>query len=746
MDFMKKINLKILIIILAAVATIALHVPTVYADGASDNKVEVNESNYKINDGEEVNYSPGSIDAVAGGVSSETSATAFDADNPIIAGSAESGDANYNTVIINGGTIFNYAFTEAEDDEYEDAVIGGYAENGNANYNTVTINDGNISAVVGGYIDEDGNANYNTVNINGGYIRSVTGAEVTLDGNVSNNTVNIFNGTINDGVFGASAGDGIASNNTVNIMGGTINGVVIGADSSSVEAGDDVPDDELESYYSYGNVTDNTVNIYDGSINGDVYGGFANMGSATNNTINLYGGTFGGNLYGGYSDGGGNVIGNTLNVYATDLRANNVYNFDSYNFYIPSTATNGSTMLTLTDTNGTDLSGTSIKAGVMAGSNLQSGDSINLITNANGLTTTGTTYGKLTEGVSTDFDLTIEQNGNNLVATIGQGQSSSSSSTPTSTRYTNPGTELFTEAPITALKLGNWATDQLIHDFDFEDIEPIEPEKEDRILINSGAHSFRTNTGYGSILRSKGSIHNLGFARTFKNHKGKLVFAPVIQYGHDNYHSYLSNGMHGSGSAKYTAGGFIARQINTDGFYYEGSIRVGQSDFDFGSSDFDGYDRVSYKTHAPIFAGHVRLGKLMRLDRNNLMHIYGIYAHSRLNGMTAHLSSGEHYNFRALESSRFRAGYKLTTQVSKISYLYTGMAYQYESNPNSSAMYAERDMKVPKSGSAGSSGMLEIGWQIKPLKTNPWMVDINTTGWVGNQKGITAMVKLKKSF
>ena len=114
--------------------------------------------------------------------------------------------------------------------------------------------------------------------------------------------------------------------------------------------------------------------------------------------------------------------------------------------------------------------------------------------------------------------------------------------------------------------------------------------------------------------------------------------------------------------------------------------------------------------------------------------------------MTAHLSSGEHYNFRALESSRFRAGYKLTTQVSKISYLYTGMAYQYESNPNSSALYVERDMKVPKSGKAGSSGLLEIGWQIKPLKNSPWMVDINSTAWAGNQKGITAMIKLKKTF
>ena len=53
---------------------------------------------------------------------------------------------------------------------------------------------------------------------------------------------------------------------------------------------------------------------------------------------------------------------------------------------------------------------------------------------------------------------------------------------------------------------------------------------------------------------------------------------------------------------------------------------------------------------------------------------------------------------------------------------------------------------TPSAGKSGSSGMFEFGWQIKPIKNNPWMVDINTTGWIGHQKGITAMAKIKKSF
>ena len=42
--------------------------------------------------------------------------------------------------------------------------------------------------------------------------------------------------------------------------------------------------------------------------------------------------------------------------------------------------------------------------------------------------------------------------------------------------------------------------------------------------------------------------------------------------------------------------------------------------------------------------------------------------------------------------------------------------------------------------------MLEIGWIVKPLKNNSWAVDINATGWVGNQRGVKALAKIQKSF
>ena len=354
------------------------------------------------------------------------------------------------------------------------------------------------------------------------------------------------------------------------------------------------------------------------------------------------------------------------------------------------------------------------------------------------MTTNGTSYGTLTEGVSTSYDIAIAQDGNSIVADISKRK-----------RKTDDETKLIVDGPIASSHLINKGTDQLIHDFDFDDIEPLESGKINDIIFNGGGTKDRVRTGKGAILRNKGTNYDLGFGRTISNAYGKLFFAPVVEHGHGNYHNFMKvNGdnMHGSGDCEYTAGGFIIRQFNTDGMYYEGSFRFGRTEFDFGSSDFDYDDRVNYKTHAPMFAGHVRIGNLKRLNKNNILHCYGIYSYMRQNGSNARLSSGETYEFDSINSNRFRLGYKLTSKISPVSYIYTGMAYMFEVNPNSNAIYRNKDMRTPKSGESGSSGMLELGWQIKPLRNNPWALDLNATGWIGQQKGITAMAKMKKTF
>ena len=49
-------------------------------------------------------------------------------------------------------------------------------------------------------------------------------------------------------------------------------------------------------------------------------------------------------------------------------------------------------------------------------------------------------------------------------------------------------------------------------------------------------------------------------------------------------------------------------------------------------------------------------------------------------------------------------------------------------------------------GVKGSSGMIELGWQVKPGKKSPMEIDIGVAGWVGKQRGITANVQANWTF
>ena len=489
--------------------------------------------------------------------------------------------------------------------------------------------------------------------------------------------------------------------------------------------------------------SNNTVNLNDGTTS-NIYGGNTDSGNAQNNTVNFYSGTYS-NIYGGYAPSG-STSGNVLNVYNKNLSAQNVYNFDTMNFYIQNDVSNNDTLLTLTDSAGTDLSNVAIKAGVVAGNtNLAVGDTINLLTNSNGLTTTGTTYGTLTEGVSLDYGLDVSQSGNSIIANI--------TKIPTGLLSQ---TDIISVSPINGVVLSSSVLEDKLPytDFDFEDEQEISDTPNPNppgweIFADAGGGSLRTKTGNGSYIDMKMTNLDLGFARVINGSSGKLTFAPIIDYAHGNYDSYLSDGTHGNGSTRYIAGGGIFRNSWNNGFYIEGSFRAGKIKTDFASDNLDtsgNFGRITYNTSATALAGHLKFGKNIRLNKNNLLDVYATYHHAHQGGMNADLNpSGDSYRISSANNGKFRIGYRLMTRTSKISRIYTGLAYQYEHLSGVTANYLARNLSTESAGNDVSSGMLELGWLIKPGKSD-WAVDINATGWVGHQRGVTAFAKIVKAF
>jgi hypothetical protein len=97
-------------------------------------------------------------------------------------------------------------------------LYGGYSENGNADGNTVTINGGTADYIFGGWTNSSsGSASNNVVNITGGTITYfVHGGDGTAGGIPDNNTINLSgNPTLaSTYLLGYNPGGGSGTGNT----------------------------------------------------------------------------------------------------------------------------------------------------------------------------------------------------------------------------------------------------------------------------------------------------------------------------------------------------------------------------------------------------------------------------------------------------------------------------------------------------------------------------------------------------
>ena len=318
-------------------------------------------------------------------------------------------------------------------------------------------------------------------------------------------------------------------------------------------------------------------------------------------------------------------------------------------------------MLTLTN-GATNIENNAVTAYIGGGSTLATGDYVNLISNSNGLNgSPASTNVQIAEGVSLLYDANISNDGNNLVMTLGdaiinEDSKAAAQAVDSAGEVIASGTERIIDW-LPPEELEEAIVDANSENATSEDMNAATSQlaaiinKSFGVFASMDSGKLKTKTGNNSYVQSKNSGIDLGFARAIESQKGNTwVFAPVFDYGKSDFDSYLPNGTRGTGNSKYFAAGLIGRRIQRNGFYYEASFRGGRSttDFSFKAETLKNYtdnNNIGYHASAPVFAGHIRLGKLLRMDKNNLLHVYGIYAHNHINGISANLSSGETYDF-----------------------------------------------------------------------------------------------------
>ena len=691
-----------------------------------------------------------------------------------------SGTAAYNSVIVTDGDIGQ-------------GISGGLSMSGITEHNSVTLEGGTFDAVVSGGGSMTGVSRYNSVTITGGTINSSVAGGDCGGGNVENNEVNI-SGTPTFGreIYGGRGMiDSSATGNKINISGAPVfaedveicgggsagtgaatgNIVTLNADLNFTSAV------ELYGGYSHGSGAskDNKVyinsapafaaaaKIYGGcgsdagavtgndvTISGtaafaaasEIYGGYSSgTGAVTGNSVTISGRpTFTDDavIYGGYSENNADVSGNILNIKNTDITVSNIKNFDVYNFYLPDTVQAGDVLLTVTggSTNElTDLTGSSVNVGI-AGSApaLQSGDNVTLLHNANGVLADDTTvYGKITQGVSLEYDFTtVLENGDSLVTTI------------TRTGISDD-TKSLVETQAAAVGFINSGADLLVGS-GIKSMSEVASAEDSTIFGAMSGGSMRYDTG--SHADVKGYNFALGMGKAVVNNAGKLTFGPFVEYGYGDYTSYLDNGVRGDGKTKYYGVGVLARQDNNSGVYYEGSLRYGCMDADYASKDLGTAGvHSSYDSSSAYYGAHLGIGKVTELNDTTKADVYAKLLYTHQNGDSVTLQgegNGEEYDFDAVDSTRARVGARVSKAYSERGTGYVGLAYEYEFDGEARATV--KGFSTPSPSIKGSSGLLELGYILQPKGVNDPTINIGLQGWGGKKQGVTGNVNFVWKF
>ena len=615
-------------------------------------------------------------------------------------------------------------------------VYGGVGQIGSAKGNIVTITDSSVEmeAVGGetgymvgetgymvGWITQPGqlkDAENNQVIVNGSStIGTVVGGEaaaantfdekngeVQTSGKSSGNTVTINDGTVKNSVLGGHSAMSDAIGNTVNIAGG-----IIGTESSGT-----------------GEADDNAI-----------AGGFAEEGQANNNTVNITGGTLGAmmSLYGGYSEKGSS--GNTLNLHTKGNTVKNLGYFQNLNFYVPEGTAAGETMVTVTGN--ADVSKAVIQAGIEKTTKLAPGQAINLIYDAGGIKTDGTSYSMMSgkdivsDAGFVDRKAAVKKQDDNTIVVY----------VPKDEKGTiHPDTKIIPEDRENGINTiknagdlvsnaaeGAWKED---HDVDAKFVP----------YAIVGGYDLHYNTG--SYIDSNGMAANVGLIRRIRRDGAIDTVLPFLEYGRSNYASFLDDGARGDGRQHYTGGGVLLRRDLDDGKYYEGAIRAGRLKGDFhGIIDSTA---LRYDSSAPYVAAQAGAGKIYAKDRDTY-DLYGKFFWTHLGSDTATIrnSRGEaKYEFDDINSYRTRLGMRWTRNFDKVRSLYAGIGWDYEFDSKARAFYDAYRTDTPTV--KGSSEFLELGWKSKVTSDHPWGVDLKATGWTGKQEGGTLFATVSRSF
>lgn len=548
---------------------------------------------------------------------------------------------------------------------------------------------------------------------------------LSVRGNVSSNTLTIAGGNFNefDMITGGATMSGGANGNTLNITGGNI-------------------------------------------VMDDVYGfiaGGKGVNSATNNKVNISGGTIAGNIYGGYTENAGTISGNIITISGAanleeaylsggDCRdldptlTNNklvidnwsgavkkAENFDSIDFENIQWKNNG-IVLQLTDySNSKDnLVNTKINILSLAGGAKPAVNQRMYIIKGKDL------------GIQKD-NVTVSEEFSAGVALVGKGTAEVDSE---GLKYTirslmlNSQTHLVAQNHAVAAAFVNQGTD-LISD----SLDTLSRDHKYGVKTFAAVHGNHSKYDVNSDLKINGWSGIVGVGNEKDIGNGDFSWGAFFENGSGTYRTYNSfNGdfFRGDGNVVYNGGGLAARFEQDNGVYTEGSLRAGLLKNEMKDALRDGAgNSYGYKSESTYYGAHIGVGKIISLDADKDLDIYGKFFHTYTEGDTFTVA-GDKFDLDGITSDRLRIGARLTTNKENKFSTYYGLAYEYEFNGD--ADMRVENMSTPQQSLKGSSYMAEIGVNYQPSSDSPWSFDLSMRGYAGQREGFSGNVQAVYSF
>ncbi len=554
---------------------------------------------------------------------------------------------------------------------------------------------------------------------------------LSVQGNVSSNTLTIAGSKFSkvDMITGGATMRGSANGNTVNITGGNI---------------------DMTGYIAGGlgvtSATNNKVNISGGTIEGIIYGGYTqttNPSTVSGNTITISGAA---NLEEAYLSGGDSyddtvtLTNNKLVIDGWSGSVKKAENFNSIDFKNIQWK-NGGTVLKITDLASRDsLKNTKINLLSLAGgtkpavnqsmyiikSEDEFGDPIQLGINKDNVT------------VSEDFSAGV--------ALVGTGTVSVTDGSKLKYTITNlmqnSQTHLVAQNHAVAAAFVNQGTD-LISD----SLDTLSRDDKYGVKTFAAVHGNHSKYDVNSDLKINGWSGIVGVGNEKDVGNGDFSWGAFFENGSGTYRTYNSfndDFFRGDGNVVYNGGGVAARFEQDNGVYTEGSLRAGLLKNEMKDALRDGAgNSYGYKSESTYYGAHIGVGKIISLDADKDLDIYGKLFHTYTEGDTFTVA-GDKFDLDGITSDRLRIGARLTTNKENKFSTYYGLAYEYEFNGD--ADMRVENMSTPQQSLKGSSYMAEVGVNYQPSSDSPWSFDLSMRGYAGQREGFSGNVQAVYSF